>query len=60
MFSDKRIFAIVRGVPKVVRRPSSASRYDPKFTVKTLKDPDSVMVWEVFGGNLGRTICTSL
>ena len=23
----------------MVRRPSSASRYDPKFTVKTMKHP---------------------
>ena len=45
---------MVRGVPKMVRRPSSASRYGPKFTVKTMKDPGSVMVWGAFSGNLGR------
>ena len=44
MFSDESTFPMVRGVPKMVRRPSSASRYDPKFTVKTMKDPGSVMV----------------
>ena len=38
----------------MVRRPSSASRYDPKFTVKTMKHPVSVMVWGDFSGNLGR------
>ena len=38
----------------MVRRPSSASRYDPKFTVKTMKHPVSVMVWGDFSENLGR------
>jgi len=44
----------VRGVPNMVRRPSTASRYDPKFTVKTVKHPGSVMMWGAFSGNLGR------
>ena len=39
MFSDDNTFTMVRGVPKMVRRPSSASRYDPKFTFNTMKDP---------------------
>ena len=38
----------------MVRRPSTASRYDPKFTVKSVKHPGSVMVWGAFSGNLGR------
>ena len=38
----------------MVRCPSSASQYDPKFTVKTMRDPDRVMVWGAFNGNLGR------
>ena len=54
MFSDESTFTLVRGVPKMVRRPSSASRHDPKFTVKTMKHPVSVMVWGAFSGNLGR------
>ena len=54
MFSDKSTFTMVKGVPKVVRRPSSASQYDPKFTIKTMKDLGSVMVWGGFRGNLGR------
>ena len=37
----------------MVRRPGSASRYDPKLTVKTMKDPGTVMVWGVFSKNLG-------
>ena len=54
MFSDDCTFTMVRGISKMMRRPRSASRYDPKFTVKTIKDPGSVMVWGVFSGNLGR------
>ena len=38
----------------MVRRPCSVSQYDPKFTVETINDPGSVMVWRVFIGNLGR------
>ena len=54
MFSDERTFTIVRGAPNMVRCPSSASRCDPKFTVKTMKDTDNVLVWGAFSGNLGR------
>ena len=32
----------------MVRRPSSASRYDPEFTVKATKYPGSVMELEAF------------
>lgn len=54
MFSDESTFRLVRGGSKTVRRPSTASRYDPKYTVKTVKHPDSVMVWGAFSGNMGR------
>ena len=54
MFSDESTFRLVRGVPKMVRRPSTASRFDPKFTVRTVKHPVSVMVWGAFSGNMGR------
>ena len=54
MFSDEDTFTLVRGVPKMMHRPSSASRYDPKFTVKTTKQSDSVMVLGNFRENLGR------
>ena len=54
MFSDESTFTLVRGVSKMVRRLSTASRYDPKFTVKSVKHPRSVMVWGAFSGNLGR------
>ena len=54
MFGDETTFTTVRGVPKMVRRLSSASQYDPKFTVKTIKEPGSIMVWGVFIENLRR------
>ena len=37
-----------------MRRPSSASRYEPKFTIKTMKCPGSAIVWGAFSGNLDR------
>lgn len=54
MFSDESTFRLVRGGSKVIRRPSYVSRYDPRYTVKTVKHPDSVMVWGAFSGNKGR------
>ena len=54
MFSDESTFTLVWGVPKMVRRPSSASQYDPKFMVKTMKHPVGVMVLGAFSRNLGR------
>ena len=44
MFGDDSTFTMVRRVSKMVRLPRSASRYDPKFMVKTMKDVGSVMV----------------
>ena len=38
----------------MVRRSSTASRFDPKFTIKTVKHPVSVMMWGAFSGNMGR------
>ena len=40
MFSDESTFRLIRGTSKIVRRPSDASRHDPKYTVKTVKHPD--------------------
>ncbi|KAK3887063.1 hypothetical protein Pcinc_008835 [Petrolisthes cinctipes] len=54
MFSDESTFRLVRGVSQVVRRPKNVSRYDPKFTIKTTKHPESVMVWGAFSGIQGR------
>ena len=38
----------------MVCHPSSALRFDSKFTVKTMKHPGSVIVWGAFSGNMGR------
>ena len=54
MFSDESTFTLVRRVSKIVRRPSTASRYDPKFTIKSIKYPESVIAWCAFSINLGR------
>ncbi|KAK4323716.1 hypothetical protein Pmani_005597 [Petrolisthes manimaculis] len=53
MFSDESTFRLVRMASKTVRRPSGVSRYDPKYIVKTVKHPDSVMVWGSFSGYKG-------
>jgi len=42
MFRDESTF-ILRGFPKMVRRPSTTSRNVPKFTVKIVKYTGSVM-----------------
>ena len=39
MFSDENTFRLVRGVPKMVLRLSTLSRYDSKSTVKTTSMP---------------------
>ena len=38
----------------MVQRPSTASRYASKFTVKTIKHPASVMVWGALSEKKGR------
>ncbi|KAG7160129.1 Gastrula zinc finger protein XlCGF57.1-like 4 [Homarus americanus] len=53
-FSDESTFRLVRGASKSVRRPKNVSRYSPKYTVKTVKHPDIVMVWGAFSGCEGR------
>ncbi|MPC72015.1 Transposable element Tcb2 transposase [Portunus trituberculatus] len=53
MFSNERTFWLVRGNSKVVRRPSSVSHCDPHYTIKTVKQPDSVMMWGAFIGHKG-------
>ena len=54
MWSDESTFRLVRGGSSLVRRPSTVSRYDAHYTVKTVKHPDSVMVWACFSGKRGR------
>nr|CAH7716389.1 unnamed protein product [Callosobruchus chinensis] len=54
MFSDESTFRLFRGGSQMLRRPSNVSRYDPKYTIKTVRHPDSVMVWGAFSGVKGR------
>lgn len=56
MFSDvmRALLGCSEKTTKTVRPPGSVSRYDPRYTVKTVKHPDSVMVWGAFSGNKGR------
>ncbi len=54
MFSDESTFRVMRCTRRTVRRPEGSSRFDSRFTVKTVKHPDSVMVWGCFTGAVGR------
>jgi len=56
MYSDESTFRCIRATRSKVRRPSGSNRFDSRFTVKTVKHPDSVMVWGCFsavGGHGG-------
>lgn len=53
LFSDESSFLTFRSCPRMVRRPLGSDRMDPKFTIKTMKHPPSVMVWGCFS-NFGR------
>ena len=44
MFSDESTFRLVRAESTIVRRPTTASRYDPKYSVKMMKHTASVKV----------------
>lgn len=54
MWSDESTFRCIRSTAARVRRPIGTSRYDPKYTQKTVKHPDGVMVWGCFSGQKGR------
>ena len=54
MFLDESTFRLVRGQSKVVKRPLNVRRHDPRYTVKTVKHPDSVMVWGAISGIHGE------
>lgn len=54
MYSDESTFRCIRATRSRVRRPIGSNRFDSKFTVKTVKHPDSVMVWGCFSGSGGR------
>lgn len=54
MWSDESTFQLFPSQHVKVRRPSSASRYDPAYTSPTVKHSASVMVWGCFSGAVGR------
>lgn len=53
LFSDESSFLTFRSRPRMVRRPHGSDRMDPRYTIKTMKHPSSVMVWGCFS-NFGR------
>lgn len=48
MWSDESPFQCIQGRSTTVRWPSSVSRFDPAYTVATVKHPESVMIWGCF------------
>lgn len=54
MYSDESTFKCIRATKSKVRRPAGSDRFDSRYTIKTVKHPDSVMVWGCFTGNVGR------
>ena len=54
MFSDENMFKCIRSASTKVRRLLDSNRFDPRFTVKTVKHPAQVMVWGCFTGAKGR------
>ena len=59
MFSDESVFQQVRNCgSNYIRRPSG-KRYDPRFTIKTVKYPPSVMIWGAISaaGRAGLVVC---
>lgn len=54
MFSDESTFRISEQGQNCASSWFCVYRYDPRYTVKTVKHPDSVMVWGASTGNKGR------
>jgi hypothetical protein len=52
MYSDESTFKCLRSTRTTIRRPQGSNRDDSRYTVKTVKHPDSVMVWGSFSGTL--------
>ena len=48
MFSLERKLNIMRLKSALVRRDPGSDRYNPRFTIKTMKYPASLMVWGCF------------
>ena len=54
LFSDESTFKVIQGRRGFVRRPPNSNRYEPRYTVPTVKHPDSVMIWSSFSGAGGK------
>ena len=54
MFSDESNFQVFKMGSTTVWRPRSSDRFDPQYTVPTVKHSQSVMVWKCFSGEKGR------
>ncbi|KAG7159581.1 putative Transposable element Tcb2 transposase-like 12 [Homarus americanus] len=54
MWSDESTVQCVKMSGNRVRRPVTASRFYHRYTKKTVKHPDHVMVWGCFSGAVGR------
>lgn len=48
LWSDEATFTVTGTSSGRVRRPVNSDRYDPRYTLKTVKHPVSVMVWGAF------------
>jgi len=54
MYSDESTFECIRSASRKVRRPKGSDRYDPRYTVATVKHPDKIMFWGCFSAQVGR------
>jgi hypothetical protein len=54
MYLDESTFRCIWSIKFRVRRTPGFNRLDSWYTVKTVKHPDSVMVWGYFTGDVGR------
>ena len=50
LFSDESTFELNYQAPHLVRRPTN-ERYNPRYTLPTVKHPQKVMVWGCFSAN---------
>ena len=53
MFSDESNFQVLSMGSTTVRHPRLSDRCDPRYTVPTVKHPESVMLWGSFFGEKG-------
>ena len=54
MLSYESTFRLIRNPDKKVRRPTGSYLFDERFTIKTVKQPESLMVWGSFSGAVER------